>query len=152
MKCHKYLSANESELAAWCCWITITTVIGIVPSTRWWRAHHTVQLLFSDTSYDAVNRNILSSCLNSAVNWQFQLCLQLIPQTRYCDRKSTLSNFQSSPGSKISVSWCTECRSGRDFCNWSQKVYNVLWHLINCHFVSQQAQFVLDPGSDWQQI
>jgi len=69
MKCHKYVSANESELAAWCCWIIIATVIDIVPSTRWRRARHTVQLLFSDTSYDAVNRNVLSSRLNSAVDW-----------------------------------------------------------------------------------
>ena len=51
-------------------------------------------MLFSDTPYDAVNRKCFKLALEQCCRLtQFQLCWQLIPQTRCRDRKSTFSDF-----------------------------------------------------------
>ena len=72
--CHPIISCSsriQNGLPFWCrLTITITTVICIAPPTSWPRARITqFKCCFSDTPYDAVNRNVLSLRLNSAVDW-----------------------------------------------------------------------------------
>jgi len=70
-------------------------------------------MLFSDTPYDAVNRNVLSLRLNSAVDWRsFNSVGSWFHRRGAATEKSTFSDFQSwPPDSEIAVSWRTECRS-----------------------------------------
>ena len=111
--------------------ITIATVTCSAPPTSWPKAPNSSNVVFRHSVWCGEQKCFKLALEQCCRLTQFQLSWQLIPQTRCRDRKSTLSDCQSwPPDSEIAVSWCTECRSGRDFCNRRQEIYSILRYVL----------------------
>jgi len=84
------------------------------------RTMHTAvqELLFSDTPYDEVNRNMFSLSLNSAIDRHSFDFVGSCFHTRGAATEKHVLRFQAwSPNREVAMSRRSECRPSGDFCD-----------------------------------